>query len=234
MSDDDARKKVTEDFKQFATGAIDADLWEWFVRRISYISGDFDDPATVRQAERSVGQGRSGAQLARQLFLLPRHRAEFFGDIVERLAKVGLMTEENGHWRRVIIEKPFGHDLDSAKALNQQLLKVADRTPDLPHRSLPGKRNRPEHFGAAIRQRNFRAHLESPLHRPRADFSRRNRRRRTARRLLRWSRRAARHGAQPHHATHHAHRHGTADFLRGERGPRRASQNSARHPALQQ
>ena len=35
------------------------------------------------------------------------------------------MTEENGHWRRVIIEKPFGHDLDSAKALNQQLLKVA-------------------------------------------------------------------------------------------------------------
>ncbi len=34
------------------------------------------------------------------------------------------MTEENGHWRRVIIEKPFGHDLDSAKVLNQQLLKV--------------------------------------------------------------------------------------------------------------
>src|SRR6202795_3962321 len=36
MSDDDARKKVTEDFKQFATGAVDADLWKSFVRRISY------------------------------------------------------------------------------------------------------------------------------------------------------------------------------------------------------
>src|SRR5260370_40482402 len=35
------------------------------------------------------------------------------------------MTEENAHWRRVIVEKPFGHDLDSAKALNKQLLKVA-------------------------------------------------------------------------------------------------------------
>src|SRR5450631_4806972 len=35
------------------------------------------------------------------------------------------MTEENGHWRRVIVEKPFGHDLDSAKALNKQLLQVA-------------------------------------------------------------------------------------------------------------
>ena len=47
MSDDDARKKITEDFKQFATAPVDADLWEWFVRRISYISGDFDDPATT-------------------------------------------------------------------------------------------------------------------------------------------------------------------------------------------
>src|ERR1700690_2180797 len=42
MSDDDARKKVTEDFKQFATGTVDSDLWEWFVRRISHVSGDFD------------------------------------------------------------------------------------------------------------------------------------------------------------------------------------------------
>src|SRR5258708_1113430 len=36
------------------------------------------------------------------------------------------MEQNNGQWRRVIIEKPFGHDLDSAKALNKQLLKVAD------------------------------------------------------------------------------------------------------------
>src|SRR5271166_86116 len=42
MSDDDARKKLTEQCKQFATGAVDADLWEWFVRRINYVSGDFD------------------------------------------------------------------------------------------------------------------------------------------------------------------------------------------------
>ncbi|MGA2458753.1 MAG: glucose-6-phosphate dehydrogenase, partial [Terriglobales bacterium] len=46
MSNDDARKKVSEDFKQFATAPVDADLWEWFVRRINYVSGNFDDPAT--------------------------------------------------------------------------------------------------------------------------------------------------------------------------------------------
>ena len=49
---------------------------------------------------------------------------DFFGSIVEQLAATGLMSEENHQWRRVIVEKPFGRDLDSAKALNQQLLKV--------------------------------------------------------------------------------------------------------------
>jgi len=49
--------------------------------------------------------------------------ANYFGLIVEQLAANGLM-DEGQHWRRVIVEKPFGHDLESAKALNQQLLKV--------------------------------------------------------------------------------------------------------------
>src|ERR1700689_5911941 len=43
MSDEDARKKLTEDFKKFATGPIDAKLWDSFVSRIYYLSGDFDD-----------------------------------------------------------------------------------------------------------------------------------------------------------------------------------------------
>jgi hypothetical protein len=38
------------------------------------------------------------------------------------LAEFGLLREENGRWRRVIIEKPFGHDLDSARQLNSQLI----------------------------------------------------------------------------------------------------------------
>src|ERR1700735_776749 len=40
MSDEDARKKLTEEFKRFATGPIDPDLWEWFVRHINYMNGD--------------------------------------------------------------------------------------------------------------------------------------------------------------------------------------------------
>src|SRR5262249_51890119 len=51
---------------------------------------------------------------------------DYFGSIVEQLADVGLMENNQQHWRRVIIEKPFGRDVDSAKALNRQLLQYTD------------------------------------------------------------------------------------------------------------
>src|SRR5580700_125459 len=125
MSDEDARTKVTEDFKKFATGAIDPDLWEWFVRRISYVGGDFDDPATYDKLKETLAKVDQEHNSHGNYFFYLATAPNYFGDVVERLSKVGLMKEENSHWRRVIIEKPFGHDLDSAKALNQQLLKVA-------------------------------------------------------------------------------------------------------------
>ncbi len=50
--------------------------------------------------------------------------SQLFGTIVERLGEAGLGDEKNGGWRRVIIEKPFGSDLASARALNAHILKV--------------------------------------------------------------------------------------------------------------
>src|SRR6059058_2303533 len=46
MSSEDYRKRVSEDMKKFATGDIDPDLWEWFERRIFYMSGNFDEKET--------------------------------------------------------------------------------------------------------------------------------------------------------------------------------------------
>jgi len=125
MSNDDARKKLTQDFKQFATGAVDNDLWEWFTRRVNYVNGDFDDPATYDKLKETLAQVDKEHNSHGNYFFYLATAPNYFGDIVERISKIGLMTEENSHWRRVIIEKPFGHDLDSAKVLNQQLLKVA-------------------------------------------------------------------------------------------------------------
>ena len=125
MSSDDARKKFSEDIKQFATGAVDPDLWEWFARHLYYLAGNFDDPATYDKLKETLATVDRDHSTHGNYFFYLATAPNFFGPIVERLSNVGLMTENNGQWRRVIIEKPFGHDLDSARALNQQLLKVA-------------------------------------------------------------------------------------------------------------
>ena len=178
-----------------------------------YLSGDMGDKNLYLQLKDLLDKvDKDHSTHGNYLYYLAT-APDFFGPIVEHLAEVGLMQEDNQHWRRVVIEKPFGHDLESARLLNQQLLQVARRKADLPHRSLPGQGNRPEHPGVPLRQRNLRADLEPALHRSRADLGGGNRGRGKARRLLRQGRRAARHGAQPHHAAHQPDRDGAADFL---------------------
>jgi glucose-6-phosphate 1-dehydrogenase len=125
MSNEEARKALTEDIKKFATNPVDPDLWEWFSRRVNYTTGEFEDPATYENLKALIEKVDKEHNCHGNCFFYLATAPTFFGSIVERLAKVGLMTEGNGRWRRVIIEKPFGRDLESAKALNEQLLKVA-------------------------------------------------------------------------------------------------------------
>jgi glucose-6-phosphate 1-dehydrogenase len=126
MSTEDYRKKVSEDMKQFATGDVDPDLWEWFERRLHYLSGNFDDPATYPKLKELLDRIDKDHSTHGNYFYYLATAPDAFGPIVESLAAHGLMDQSNDHWRRVIIEKPFGHDIDSARALNRQLLKVAD------------------------------------------------------------------------------------------------------------
>jgi glucose-6-phosphate 1-dehydrogenase len=125
MSDEDARKKMSDDFKKFSSVPVDADLWDWLIRRIYYIAGDFDDPNTYTHLKEAAAKADKEHGCKGNYFFYLATAPNYFGDIVTRLSEIGLMKEDNSHWRRVIIEKPFGHDLDSAKALNKQLLKVA-------------------------------------------------------------------------------------------------------------
>jgi glucose-6-phosphate 1-dehydrogenase len=125
MSTDDFRKKATEDIKQFASEPVDPDLWEWFVRRLYYVAGAFDDKEVYPQLKETLSKVDKDHSTHGNYFFYLATAPDYFGPIVEHLADAGLMKEEDGHWRRVIVEKPFGRDLDSAVALNAQLLKVA-------------------------------------------------------------------------------------------------------------
>ena len=85
-------------------------------------------------------------------------------------------------WTRLIVEKPFGHDLASARELTSADRRALHRGRGLPHRPLPRQGNGPEHARAAVRERHLRADLEPPVRRPRPDHGRRDPRRRGPRR----------------------------------------------------
>src|SRR6266702_3125005 len=124
MASEAFRERLTADLHSFAPQDVDSDLGKWLCERTYYAPGNFRAPeAYARLAEglRTV-QEKHGTR-GNVLFYLATP-PDFFGDIVDRLGEAGLTAETGEAWRRVIIEKPFGHDYDSARALNGRLRKV--------------------------------------------------------------------------------------------------------------
>jgi glucose-6-phosphate 1-dehydrogenase len=124
MSTDEFRAKLVQDLKEFAQEPIDSDLQEWFERRLFYITGEFGDAGTYHQLKDLLQKVDKDYGTHGNCFYYLATAPDFFAPVVEQLASTGLVTEEHQQWRRVIVEKPFGRDLESARALNQQLLKV--------------------------------------------------------------------------------------------------------------
>jgi glucose-6-phosphate 1-dehydrogenase len=123
--DDEAfRDLMSKEIREFATRPVDEKLWSDFRARLHCVSGDLDDPGTFRRlADRLAELDREHATGGNVLFYLAVP-PEAFGGLVRRLGEAGLAKEEGGRWRRVVIEKPFGRDLDSARALNEELRAV--------------------------------------------------------------------------------------------------------------
>jgi len=123
MTSEEFRNKISEEISQFATGAVDQDLWHWFARRIHYVSGDFDDPKAYAGLKELLGKLDTEHGTLGNYFYYLATAPGFFATIVQQLGQAGLVNEENG-WRRVIIEKPFGRDYDTARKLNRDVRDV--------------------------------------------------------------------------------------------------------------
>jgi glucose-6-phosphate 1-dehydrogenase len=107
---------------EFQADAIDQVAWRWLTDRMSYLQGDLEDPGSYRRlGEHLAGLDKTAGTAGNHLFYLAV-ADRFFGVAVAGLGAAGLVTERDGQWRRVVIEKPFGHDLPSAKALNAEIL----------------------------------------------------------------------------------------------------------------
>jgi len=123
IGDDGFRDHLRQGMKQFKGGKGDEDI-EWFASRARYLSGKFEAPETYA-ALAGLLKDVEGAQKTggNVLFYLATPPGEF-SVIIRQIGKAGLFEEEKDQWRRAIIEKPFGHDLPSAVALNKEILGV--------------------------------------------------------------------------------------------------------------
>jgi len=104
--------------------ALDQQAWSWLASRMHYMRGDFTQPETYRQLEKLLNDQFARQQGTANVLFYLAVGDRFFGTIVEQLGRAGLVKQSENGWRRVIVEKPFGHDFPSAEALNAQILKV--------------------------------------------------------------------------------------------------------------
>jgi glucose-6-phosphate 1-dehydrogenase len=102
---------------------VDPKLWNELSGAMSYLRGDFTQAKTFDDVRDRLAACDKERQLGGNALFYLAVSDRFFGPIVDALGKAGLLKEENGAWRRVVIEKPFGHDTESAKALNARILK---------------------------------------------------------------------------------------------------------------
>src|SRR5215472_14370132 len=127
----DRNDQTTEQWSQSLTKMIQTltppsridESSSWLTGCMHYLPADFTQAETLTHLEKLLAKRREPNSLANVLFYLAVGE-RFFGPIVEQLGRAGLTKQSGETWRRVIIEKPFGHDLSSAKALNAQILKV--------------------------------------------------------------------------------------------------------------
>ncbi len=124
MSTEEFRQKINQDIPQFATSSVEPGQWDRLLSQLYYLPGDLQDPNVYRRIRELLGQvDKDHGTRGNYLYYLAT-APNFFSEIVRQLGAAGLAQEENGRWRRLIIEKPFGHDLDSARALNREINQV--------------------------------------------------------------------------------------------------------------
>lgn len=118
------RQRVAEDIRKYATHDIAPEVVKALLDRIYYMAGDFGDPKTYARIKSQLEDfdERHGTG-GNHLYYLSTS-PEYFAGIAAQLGAAGLTKESPGQWRRVIVEKPFGHDIESARALNAQLREV--------------------------------------------------------------------------------------------------------------
>ncbi|MGI8577794.1 MAG: glucose-6-phosphate dehydrogenase [Nocardioidaceae bacterium] len=123
-ADQDFEKIVHDSIRSHARTEFREEVWNQLAKGFRFVPGDFADDVAFNQLRETTEEldrerGTAGNH-AFYLSIPPR----FFADVVGQLKKHGLADSAPGAWRRVVVEKPFGHDLASAEELNAVISEV--------------------------------------------------------------------------------------------------------------
>jgi glucose-6-phosphate 1-dehydrogenase len=126
MTDETFRNVVGEAAKTISeVGPIDPEKWNAFASNLYYTEGDYSDPDSYARLVRRLSELDAGKKLCGNRLFYLSTPPEVYPDIVEQLGHAGLARPSTPNaWVRIIIEKPFGRDLASAKELNKIVLNV--------------------------------------------------------------------------------------------------------------
>jgi glucose-6-phosphate 1-dehydrogenase len=117
------REQLFEAMVEYTNLLIDEQSWNVVMSRITYYRMDLSQPDAYRELAAFLDQGRSTAILPGNRMFYLAVAPSFFPVIVRGLEENGIHLE-NGHWNRLVLEKPFGENLESAKILNEQLRRI--------------------------------------------------------------------------------------------------------------
>ncbi|MEI9994452.1 MAG: glucose-6-phosphate dehydrogenase [Rhizomicrobium sp.] len=124
MAVEDWRSQLHDFLKDSLKGEIDEAAWAKLAQAMSYVRGDITEPALYEALKGALDEAaKTHGTKGNAIFYLAV-ADKLFGPVIDALGAAGLTRETDGAWRRVVVEKPFGHDFASAKALNKRILNV--------------------------------------------------------------------------------------------------------------
>ncbi len=121
ISDEAYRDYLAKELPELSSDESDCSLWDDFRHRIYSTSLDFGEPAGYTELAEVLKRVGSQHEIPGNYLFYLATPPRFFGEIASQLKQAALTCETDGLWRRVIIEKPFGQDLESARVLNSLL-----------------------------------------------------------------------------------------------------------------
>ncbi|HZL42395.1 MAG TPA: glucose-6-phosphate dehydrogenase [Verrucomicrobiae bacterium] len=124
-TDDSWRQELRAALEQYSrTKPIDDAVWNEFAKNLSYCQGDITDTSAYGRLEEKLTSFGEAPLRENLLFYLATSPSQF-GQVIENVHRADLLQKNGSGWQRIVVEKPFGHDLNSARALNNELTRFA-------------------------------------------------------------------------------------------------------------